>query len=178
MLPSARDVSAMAETSSKLQVFLARLVVVLVVAFLALGAILYGFSAEVRQRVWQDLLGRPGGPMTFRFILQPIMAALAALLDGVKDAKAGRTPYFWTLLTSPSERFGRLYEGVMATSRVILLGLCMDVIYQLLEFKTLYPAEAAIVALALAYVPYLLLRGPIARFEYWRRGHIHTSESR
>ena len=39
----------------------------------------------------------------------------------------------------------------------------MDVIYQAIVLKTFYPGEAVIVALALAFLPYLLLRGPIAR---------------
>jgi hypothetical protein len=36
--------------------------------------------------------------------------------------------------------------------------------------KTFYPGEAAIVAIMLAFVPYLLLRGPVARIVRWRRG--------
>ena len=33
----------------------------------------------------------------------------------------------------------------------------------MIEFKTFYPGEAAIVAVLLAFIPYLLLRGPFAR---------------
>src|SRR5271166_491692 len=36
-------------------------------------------------------------------------------------------------------------------ARVILLGLCMDAIYQWIVLKTFYPAEAVIVAMALAF---------------------------
>ena len=53
----------------------------------------------------------------------------------------------------------------------------MDVIYQLVVLKTFYPGEAVIVAIVLAFVPYLILRGPIARIARWRRGNIRTSES-
>ena len=54
----------------------------------------------------------------------------------------------------------------------------MDVIYQLIVFNTLYPGEAVIVAIVLAFVPYLLLRGPFARFAYlWRRRGVHANES-
>jgi hypothetical protein len=137
------------------------------IAFVVLGAAWYGFSAEVRGRVWQNLLDRPGGPMTFRFILQPIMATIAALYDGVKDARTGRSPYLWTILTSPAKRGGRLGEGLISTARVILLGLCMDAIYQFIEFKTFHPVEAVIIALVLAFVPYLLVRGPCARIVRW-----------
>jgi hypothetical protein len=167
----------MIQTESKSQVFMARLVLVLVIGFILLGAGWYGFSAEVRHRVWQNLLDRPGGPMTFRFILQPLMAAIAALIDGVKDAKAGRSPYFLTVLINQKERGGRLYEGLIATARVILLGLVMDVIYQVIVLKTFYPGEAVIVALALGFVPYLLLRGPAARIVRWRLGTHVANES-
>jgi hypothetical protein len=33
--------------------------------------------------------------------------------------------------------------------------------------KTFYPGEAEIVAILLAFVPYLLLRGPVARVARW-----------
>jgi hypothetical protein len=108
------------ETPSKTQVLLAGLVVVLVIALIALGLIWYDFSAEIHQRIWRDIFNRPGGPMTFRFVLQPVMAALAALHDGVKDARTGRSPYFWTVLSNPAERGGRLREGLIATARLVV----------------------------------------------------------
>ena len=46
----------------------------------------------------------------------------------------------------------------------------MDVVYQFIVLKTFYPGEAVIVAVALALVPYVLLRGPIARIARWRLG--------
>lgn len=116
----------MRSEAAKSQLFLVRIVIALLMSFIVIGAVWYGFSAEVRQRVWQNLLDRPGGPMTFRFILQPIMAAAAALRDGIKDAKASRSPYFWTVLTDPAERVGRLKEGLIATARIILLGLIVS----------------------------------------------------
>jgi hypothetical protein len=158
----------MTEAVSKTKILLARFVVVLMIAFVVLGLAWYGFSAEVRSRIWQNMLDRPSGPMTFRFFLQPIMAAIAALYDGVKDARTGRSPYLWTMLTNPAKLGGRLNEGLISTARILLLGLCMDVIYQVIVFKTFHPAEAAIIAFLLAYVPYLLIRGPVARLARWR----------
>ncbi len=168
----------MLATASKNQVLLARVVVVLMIAFLLVGALTYGFSTEVRERFWHDLLDRPDGVMRFRFVLQPAMAAIAALRDGVEDAKLGRSPFIWTLLNSPSERTGRLAEGVISTARVLLLGLCMDTVYQLIVLKTFYPGEAVVVAIVLAFVPYLILRGPIARIARWRRGGPSSDERR
>ena len=122
---------------------------------------------EWLQRIWNDLLARPSGPMAFRFLLQPIMATVLAARDGLQDARTGRSPYFWTVLTQPDKRSGRLREGLAATARVILLGLAMDAIYQLRVLGTFHPLEAVIVALLCAFVPYLLLRGPAARIARW-----------
>jgi len=160
----------MTEEVSKPKLFLARLVVVLMVVFVVVGLAQYGFSAEVRGRVWQNLLERSSGPVTFRFILQPIMATIAAFLDGVKDARMGRAPFLATVLTNPAKRAGRLQEAVIATARIILLGLIMDTIYQVIEFKTFYPAEAVIIALLFAFVPYVALRGIVSRIARWWLG--------
>jgi sulfatase modifying factor 1 len=132
-------------------------------AFIALGLIWYGFSAESYSRLWRDVMDRPGGPFSFRFILQPIMALIAALHDGVKDARLNRAPYFWTVLSDRTKSAGRLREGIVSTARIILLGLGMDAIYQNRVLDVFYPGEAALVAVLLAFIPYLLLRGPIAR---------------
>jgi hypothetical protein len=39
----------------------------------------------------------------------------------------------------------------------------MDSAYQLIVLDRFYPGEAVIVAILLAFIPYVLLRGPIAR---------------
>jgi hypothetical protein len=46
------------------------------------------------------------------------------------------------------------------------MGLAMDLIYQALVLKTFYPDEALVVALLLAFLPYLIIRGLAARV--WR----------
>jgi hypothetical protein len=156
----------MTTAPSKIQILMAQLAVMLLIAFILAGVVRYGLTAEVRHRVWDQLIARPTGPMAFRFILQPAMATIVALRDGIRDARTGRPSYFWAMLSNPFASVGRLEEGVIATARVILLGLVMDVIYQYIVLKTFYPGEAAIVAIALAFVPYVLLRGPIERIAH------------
>lgn len=167
----------MFKTVSKSQLFVARLVIVLIVAFVIGGLIWYGFSAEVRSRMWQNLFERPGGPMVFRFFLQPTMAAIAAWRDGINDARNGRTPFFAGALADPAQRTVRLNEALVATARIILLGLVMDGIYQFIEFRTFFPAEAVVIALVLAFVPYILLRGLIARAARQRFANRSSSPS-
>jgi hypothetical protein len=169
--PAENEVFLMSETPSKKEILLARLVIVVVIALLILGALRYGFSAATLHTFWHDLVARPGGPMTFRFILQPTMAAIAAFRAGVEDAKAGRSPYLRTILTNPAERKGRLYEGLIHTAQIILLGLVMDGVYQFIVLKSFYPGQAVAIAILLAFIPYVLLRGPIARIVLWWRNH-------
>jgi hypothetical protein len=147
-----------------------RLVLGLIALLIAAGMLRYTVAPERLELIWRQLLEQPSGPMSFRFILQPSMAAIAAIHDGVKDARGGRAPYLWTIARNPRERVGRLREGLIATARIILFALAMDLIYQLLVFKTFYPNEAVIVALLLAFVPYLLVRGPVTRIARWLRG--------
>ena len=157
----------MTPTPSKTKVVLAQVTMLLVIALIIGGALSHDFSAAVRQRIWQNVLERPGGPMAFRFIIQPVMATIAAFRDGVRDGRTGRSPYLWTILTNRSDRGGRLREGLVSTAQIILIGLVIDTIYQLTVLEAFYPGEAAIVALLLAFLPYLLLRGPIARITRW-----------
>ena len=118
-----------------------------------------------------NVIDRIGGPMTFRIILQPLMAALLAIRAGLKDARAGKPPYFWTILTDPSQRYSLLHEGWKSIARVFILAIVMDVIYQLIYLKWIYPLELITIAILLAVVPYLLIRGPVNRLvRRWRRG--------
>jgi hypothetical protein len=121
-------------------------------------------------RLYEGLLARIGGPMTFRIILQPTMAALLALRAGLKDAHDGRPPYLWTVVTDPLQRDVLLREGWKSIARVFFLAVIMDVIYQWIVQHWIYPLETLIVAIVLAVVPYLLIRGPVNRIaRRWRR---------
>src|SRR6266481_4487199 len=91
---------------------LAKLVVAFVLVLIVAGIVWHGVSIATFQRIWHDLVARPDAPMRFRFILQPLMAAIVAIRDGLKDARTGRSPYFWTLLRNPRERIERLNEGL------------------------------------------------------------------
>lgn len=136
------------------------------------------FSAKVCQRIWQNVLDRPSGPMAFRFIIQPVMATIAAFRDGGWDGRTGCSRYLRTILINRPDRGGRLGAGLISTAQIVLVGLVMDTIYQITVLKTFYPGEAAIVALLLAFLPYLLLRGPIARITHWWNGNVSWDEVR
>jgi hypothetical protein len=142
---------------------LSKAVIVVAIVLFVAGSFWHGVSLKVVEQFWHDLVERPDGPMRFRFVLQPLMATIVAIRDGLKDARSGRSPYFATVLGNPQERMGRLREGLNATARILALGLVMDVIYQAIVFQTFYPDQALVVALALAFVPYVIVREVIAR---------------
>jgi hypothetical protein len=151
------------EAPSRSAILLARIAIALLFGLVVAGVAWRGVSVENLDRLWRDVLDRPGGPMTFRFVLQPTMAVIAALHDGVNDARLGRTSYFWSIVRGIEPRGARLWEGIISTAKIIILGVVMDSIYQYLVLKTFYPGETLVVAVLLAFVPYLLLRGPIER---------------
>jgi len=113
--------------------------------------------------VWADLVGRLTGPMTFRLILQPLMSTSYAIRDGLRDAREHRPPYFWTIFAHRDRRRHLLREGWRAVLRVILLGVVMDVVYQLIVLGAIHMLQVAIVVFVLAFLPYLLLRGLVNR---------------
>ena len=114
-------------------------------------------------RALTNLAARVGGPMTFRIILQPLMASIFAFRDGLKDAREGRPPYLWTLITDPSQRVDLIRQGWAGVRRVFILAIVMDVIYQLIVVGWIYPFETLTVSILLAVIPYLLIRGPVNR---------------
>ena len=114
-------------------------------------------------RLIDNLIGRIHGPMGFRFILQPTMAILYAIWDGHKDARAGKPPYFWALFTNPEHRREMIRDGWKSVGKIFILAVVLDVVYQLIVLRWLYPAETLLVALFLAIVPYAIVRGPVNR---------------
>ena len=118
---------------------------------------------EMFTRIFQDLAARVSGPMHFRLVMQPLMAIIFAIRDGRKDARAGRVPYFWALFTDPGHRRDLLRSGWKSVGKIFVIALVLDAVYQYIELRWFYPVEALLVALVLAIVPYVLLRGPVNR---------------
>jgi hypothetical protein len=125
---------------------------------------------EILTRFWAQLIAQPHGPLAFRLILQPLMATILAGIDGVKDARAGRPLYTWALLTDPAHRASYLREGLKRVSRVIIFAFVMDAIYQFMVLRRFYLGEALVTVFVVAVLPYLVIRGPIARIaRRWNR---------
>jgi len=124
---------------------------------------------ELFTRVWENLTARTEGPMNLRFYIQPAVSLFFTIRAGLADARLGAVPYLWRFLVAKEQRSAIVKEGWSHVGKVFLMGVTLDIVYQLiLLFKTksqsyFYPLESVIVAIGLAIVPYLLLRGPISR---------------
>jgi len=153
----------MFEPPSEFAILLARIAVMLIVVLVVAGIFWYGISADELDRFWRNIVARPGGPMTFRFALQPSMAGIAALRDGINDARLRRPPYLSEIICGTERRSALLWEGVISTAKILILGVVMDIFYQFTFLGTFFPAESALIALLLAFIPYVLLRGPFKR---------------
>ncbi len=115
-------------------------------------------------RIAHNMVERVTGPMKFRLLLQPAMATFFAIRGGLQDAKENKPPYFWGLFTDKGERESMVKNGWKSIGKVFILAIVLDVVYQLIEHRwTIYPGEAVLVAIILAIVPYLLIRGPVNR---------------
>ena len=118
---------------------------------------------DIWMRIMENMSDRVSGPMRFRFILQPLMAVIFAVVDGLKDAKAGKQAYGWALLTDPAHRADMVKDGWKSIGKVFIIALVLDLGYQIFVQGFVYPGEILLVAILLAIVPYLILRGPINR---------------
>lgn len=118
---------------------------------------------------WRMLIGRVQGPMTFRLLIQPLVASFFAVRAGLKDARENRPPYFWSVWSRPAERRDLLHEGWKDVGKVFVVAVVLDVIYEVIELRWVYPGQAVIVATILAIIPYLFVRGPVNRLLAWAK---------
>lgn len=118
---------------------------------------------ELLVDAWNMLIGRVQGPMAFRLVMQPLVASFFALRAGLKDARESRVPYVWAAFSNPAYRRDLFHEGWKDVRKVFAMAVILDVVYEIIEFRWVYPGQAVIVATILAIVPYVLVRGPVNR---------------
>ena len=112
----------------------------------------------------EGLMIRLSGPMSFRFIIQPLMATIFACRDGMKDAREGKPPYFWGLFTDAANRSEMLKSGWKSVGKIFIIAIILDNVFQYIVFHNLSrPGGALIAAVILALLPYITLRGPVNR---------------
>jgi hypothetical protein len=121
------------------------------------------FWTDPFTRIFENLAGRLGGPLSPRFIMQPTMALIFAVRDGIRDARQNRPPFLDALFMDPSRRRQLLRCGWKSVGKIFILALVLDAVYQIIVLHWIYPGEAMIVAGMVALVPYVVFRGPVNR---------------
>ncbi len=114
----------------------------------------YLFSAEF----FGDLPARLVGPGRFRFLFQPVVAALLGIGAGRADARAGRPPYLWALVSHGAQRGALLRDACRSIANLVLMGVLLDSVCQWLILGSSYPGAALVVGPVLITVPYSLAR--------------------
>jgi len=124
---------------------------------------------ELLLRVFENLSDRVGGPMTFRFILQPLVAVTLGIRDGLRLARTGRALLSLRHHEDPVTN-RHLVRTVWRSIRVLVfVALALDVIYQLLVRQWVYPGETLIVLVVIALLPYLATCSLVSAVACWRQ---------
>lgn len=110
-------------------------------------------------RGWDELLGRETGAFHVRLVLQPLMATLFAIRSGLRDAREGRPVFFWSFVLDAPQRRVLVRQLWHDVGKLFLAAIALDTVYQLVVLRWFYPVQALIVAVVLAVVPYLVVRG-------------------
>src|SRR5450432_4694114 len=118
---------------------------------------------DIFARMIHNLFDRIDGPMAIRLLVQPIIATVFAIRDGLRDARQNNLPYGWSLFTEPAHRAQRLRDGWRSIRKVFFVALAVDVVYQFIQLKWVYLGEALIIAQIVALVPYVLFRSLVNR---------------
>ena len=116
---------------------------------------------EIISRGVEQLLGRASGPLQFRLVVMPTVVTLLAIRAGLRDARAGEPAFLWGIITNPAERRKRLLAGWKDITRIFIVAIVLDTVYQVMVLRAFYVVQALIVAVACAIVPYVLFRGSI-----------------
>jgi hypothetical protein len=116
-----------------------------------------------------DLPKRLLGPGRFRFILQPLIATILGIRNGLADARAGRPPYLWAILVHRNLRGEMMRTGFATVVNLLLMGILMDSIFQWVLLGSSYPGAALVVGPVLIVAPYTIARALSNRFTSARR---------
>jgi hypothetical protein len=127
---------------------------------------------DASKQVIEDLVSREWGMLIgreHRIVIQPIVAAFLAIRSGVRDARAGRPAYGWTVVTTTDSAHRRelIRKGCADVGRLFVAAVVIDLVYEIIVFRWIYPGQALIIAATLALPTYFLLRGLTNRLARW-----------
>ena len=86
---------------------------------------------------FEELGGRVSGPLNFRLVVMPTMAALFGIRAGLRDAREGKPTFLWGILTQPAGRTAAFQSAVKDVGKVFVMAVIMDTAYQLIALHGL-----------------------------------------
>jgi hypothetical protein len=117
----------------------------------------------------EDLPARFTGRGRLRFILQPTIAILLGVRGGLADARAGNPPYLLGLLSAGGRRRELLRSGMAAIRNLLAAGILLDLVFQLVLYRSVHPGAALVIGPILICAPYALSRAVTNRVARWSR---------
>jgi len=107
---------------------------------------------------FEDIPKRLAGPGRFRFVLQPLIATLLGIRNGLADARAGRPPYLYGVLFHRELRGELVRTGFETVVNLVLMGILLDAVFQWVILGVSHPGAALVVGPVLIAGPYTLAR--------------------
>jgi hypothetical protein len=111
----------------------------------------------------EELPRRFTGPGRLRFILQPTIAVVLGVRGGLADARAGNPPYLFGLLFAGGRRRELLRSGAAAIRNLLAAGIVLDLVFQLVLYRSVHPGAALVVGPILICAPYAISRALTTR---------------
>jgi hypothetical protein len=142
---------------------LAFLVIVIALPFAILDTIETGRVYVFSRQFLEELPQRFTGPGRLRFILQPMIAIVLGIRGGLADTKAGNPPYLFGLLSGAGRRRELLRSGVAAIRNLVAMGIIMDIVFQLVLYRSVHPGAAVVIGPILICFPYAVSRALTTR---------------
>jgi len=118
----------------------------------------------------EELPARFTGRGRLRFILQPTIAILLGLRGGLRDARAGHPPYLFGLIFAGGRRRELLRSGLAAIRNLLAAGIILDLVFQLVLYRSVHPGAAVVIGPILICAPYALSRALSNRVARWSLG--------
>jgi hypothetical protein len=106
----------------------------------------------------EGIIARIGGPMSLRFVIQPLVGLLLGVRDGMMDAKTGEPPFIFDLIIDKENRKAKLASLLKSLSKTIIIAIVLDIIAQYIIFNQVRVSGAIIIAVVILIVPYSAAR--------------------
>lgn len=117
-----------------------------------------GVPVDLLLNILDRVFARLTGPLKLRFILQPVMAILLGVRDGVSDAKAGRPPFLAALFADPKAHKPHIQTAFRSLLLPLVVATVLDGVAQYLLFGWIRISGAVLAGVMLMGLPYIIAR--------------------